>query len=255
MGQVSKTLELAVPMHVENVRHAFPEWAAGVEKELGQLVGHGELFEQSVAKVEGSGDFTEDGRSRQIQKLADVALTFVKEFENRLVGALDDRRVAMEAELFSNIRPKRPSDPAERLAYELQLQQVRASFAEIPPQERQVAYHGIEDPLVLDAIENSPPVLTRAGTDGRGLAKFQPLIDPKVVAKARVDRARATSPEKAHLIEGLEMLASIYKQSAGILRQPILKVKQAAEAVLVAHRKQERLGPREFTQNVVVRGS
>jgi hypothetical protein len=113
----------------------------------------------------------------------------------------------------------RPSDPAERVAYELKLGEIRAELRPLDPIKRAAVYQAAEDPLVLDAIEGAPPSLVQS--DAGILPVMRPFVEPGRVAARRLERVRALDPSGAAELDELRSLADLYRMLGNGLRSEI----------------------------------
>lgn len=128
---------------------------------------------------------------------------------------------SIAAEALGAIAPARPTDPADRLTYELRQREIRDSMRGLDPLERLAIYNTTTDPEVLEAIETAPPVVTAGDSDR--LPRLQSFVDPARVAAVRLERVRAKAPEAVAQIEDLNALAEMFEATVNGVKQIVFE--------------------------------
>jgi hypothetical protein len=162
--------------------------------------------------------------------------TWDSEFAKR-IPAFKSQMEAEQRALGVLIAPQRPTDPAERVAYEMRLVEIRAELRKLDSISRAVVLGTTTDPLTIDACESAPMTV-----EGKRLV---PFVDPKRVEDARRARARAADPAKAEVIEGLEYLIASYgtdlQSVINVIEQNSPSLRAATAVVVDPSGKRERV--------------
>jgi hypothetical protein len=190
------------------------EFRAGMETQLEELVRIGDTLDRDRNDLRLNRELSVEGQSAADRRIARAALDKVTALDEKTVGVLRTRIASMAARL-ANVDFRRPTDPGERIAYEIRLGEIRDEVRERKPMERTLIYMRATDPLVLDALESAPPVLPEEGY------MLIPFVDPERVRARRAERARASNPELAKEMSDLEDLASAYEALIESIRRSI----------------------------------
>ena len=213
-------LEIAAPMYLTSIERTNPQWVSAASRHFDRLIAIADEFDSEDAKAASDPDLSGSGRRKQREKVARQALQKLVTFEEDKIQGVRSHAAHVEGQITGRAAIKRPTDPAERLAYELRMQEIRAELRQLDQIQRGLVYLGASDPEVIDAIESAPPTLTRAAEGAS--PRLQPFIDPEQRASAALERARASDPEKAEELEALQALAQTYEIAVGTVRSAIL---------------------------------
>ena len=121
-------------------------------------------------------------------------LAALVEFEKATVEGVRAHAGSVEVEIGKEVEIRRPSDPADRLAYEMRMQEIRSDLRRLTAEERFIVYSQAADPLVIDAIESAPPTISRVGKNGPKGVRLQPFIDPESRAATALEPQRSEVP-------------------------------------------------------------
>jgi hypothetical protein len=219
-------LRLALAGLVSSVRD---EWRADVRARLEELATVGAAFETMRAGIAKDPELTPLGREKATAKAARDAFQQLAAWESANTGRLTDRIAPTEQLVLKRSEVKRPTDPAERIAYELRLGEVRAELRGLDPMQREAIYLSTSDPLIADAIETAPPILSR-GPNG-GLPQLVPFVSPERITSQAIARARAAAPEAVVAeLEELVGLRSIYAGQLAAIRREIAELAPGSAA-------------------------
>ena len=165
--KVGRILKLAGLNYINSTP---PHLRDDLTKQLNVVVSAAETFNAELAVVAADVKLTEEGRGEASRKVAAAALATLQAIENTTLQTLANRTVSLEQTLLTKAISPAPKDPAERLAYELRLQEIRDQLRQLPASERLNAYRTTTDPMMLAAIESAPVTLseTRPGEPASG---------------------------------------------------------------------------------------
>ena len=153
-------------------------------------------------------------------KATQALLKKVADFERVNVNRNRERAKHTEDTLFEKVEIQRPTDLAERLAYEFRLREIRDDLRTVDPLERDAIYASSTDPMIIDAVETAPPVLVKAAD---GFRRFVPSVDQERVAAVKIARAHAIDPENAKLLEALRAIRQMYKSVIESVRNVVFE--------------------------------
>ena len=217
--KASGTLEIALPNYVRSIGEMRGEWIEDTETKLRELLAIATSYDNDVAAARNDPDLSSTGRAREADQVAAGALVKLDEWKKRTVGGLKSHIAGVEQEIFKLATPKRPTDPAERIAYELQLQEIRRDLRQLDDLDRWLLYSSTDDPMIVDAIDTAPPIITKTG---KASARIEPFIDPEKRAAVMLERVRAANPEAADRLAALQALDETYRIAASGVYQAIL---------------------------------
>jgi hypothetical protein len=212
------------------VRSQPDERRLNVRENLEGLTTIAATFETARAGIARDPELTPLGREKATAKAARDAFQKLAAWEAANVTSLTDRRIApAEALVLGRSEVKRPSDPGERIAYELRVHSLREELRQLDPLAREAIYLSATDPLVVDACETSPPVVVR-GPNGT-LPQLVPFVSEERRAAQAIARARAAAPEAVVAeLEELVALRSIYTGQLAAIRRDMAELSPGSAA-------------------------
>lgn len=209
------------PLFVQKLRSSAPAFAAAAESALRELLA---LCTSCKAKLDanaGNPDLSAEGRRKASEGFVRSALASLGSWEDANPKALAARmKTTYDAVVAAEAKPL-PSDPAERLAFELRAREIRDSLRSLDPTSRLVLYYDATDPEVISALELAPPLaqVLRAGE----APTWSAFIDEEQVRSAKIERVARFNPEAAAECEALEAVHSVYQSALDTARQEFLE--------------------------------
>lgn len=222
--KITELLGQKLRMDAQDFRLRWDEdTAKAVEAHLGVLRTLAAKFEADTSANAGSDDLTQQGKVKAQQRVRAEALGALDhvaaEVTKRRTGADTLARQALEVTAH-----KRPTDPAERLAYEMRAREVRDLVRELP-RETRTAIHGMsDDPEVQDALISG---FTLAKAGPHAIPRIERLVDPEAHSAALRERVRAKDPERARNVERAAELAEYMEKTLTLVRESV--VRESAE--------------------------
>jgi hypothetical protein len=171
-----------------------------------------------IAKVLADATLSAEGKALALKAIGTEADADLGKLEAATWGVLDGRVRDGEAALLAKVQIKAPSDPAERIAYEMRNARIVDKWERFDTLTRDAAYKAENDPTILDALESASKVLVQIGG---GMPRSQPLISAEVVQARRLERARAADPVAVAEIAELRTMADTYRSISALLRNEI----------------------------------
>jgi hypothetical protein len=216
-----------VAMLRANVARKFPAWADGAGGLEADARGKGReiletwLTRQADAIVDR--DLSPEGRQNRVRALAAEA----RRAKDTLIGAkadvLDQRRADKLAAILNAAGPARPADSTEALRQEIRFQAIRAELRSLPREARAMLLESpATDREVVSALLTAPPIAERVAPNAPPV--LRPLVDPAVLERTKLSRARALNPAAAAEADGFEMLADAYRQVGAFIENSIARV-------------------------------
>lgn len=214
-------LEQRIRMTVEHIENMHPVWRSSTRGTLeADLHEPGRELAERLEEISGDGDLSGDGKRRHAGEAAREALLAVTAFEAANVAVLRQRAEALEATILGAEGFRPPTDPAERLGFEMRAAELRRQLSDRDQLEVWNIYLQADDPEVRHIIETSHPAVRVH----EGKASLSPLVDPEQLEASKAERAMAAAPpEQAAELEALRYLADAYEGAAGMLRTAILE--------------------------------
>jgi hypothetical protein len=222
MRKVGNILRLAAPSYVENLPERLRDDAI---KTLNRVFAAAASFNAEMDASSVDTTLTPQGRAVRSSKASASAIAQLDAVVGE-VKKLTDRATALETTLRAKATYTPPKDPAERVAHEAQLREIRDSLRGLSAMERLHVYRSSSDSLVLAAIEGAPSTLSE------NRQRFEPFIDPAVVAEVIMARAEAADPAAAATLKEVRSLAEVYRLAVGSVRKEILDEATPAPAVV-----------------------
>lgn len=221
--------QILIPLRLKNpIRD---EWKDGIREKLELLTAIGREFDGAAESIRENRELSDHGRFAARERAARVALEKIAAFEKKTIDPLRERIAWIDAQVAKKASINRPTDPGDRLAYEMRLGEIRSELRKLDPLERFAIYMSSSDPLVIDAIETAPSTLVRKGKGD--MATFAPFIDPERVSAARLARVEAADPELAQDMSDVQRLANLYVMDSAVLRQAIVEEVPAVRQAIV----------------------
>lgn len=218
MKRVGELLKLGRNVYPRSVPERL---RAGYDERAAALLEIATDLNRVMDAAESDTHLTGDGRNAAGEKAATVALSAIEKWDAPVVTLFERVKTGTEAMLRkAGSGYGRPSDPAERVAYELKLGEIRAELRPLDPIKRAAVYQATEDPLVLAAIEGAPPSLVQS--DAGTWPAMRPFVEPDRVAARRLERGRALDPSGAAELDELGGIAELYRMLGNGLREEIL---------------------------------
>lgn len=223
---VTEVLEISNPLDVKSIEQIWPAWAAGVREDLAKLLLIAKKYERDWDVAYADGDLSQTGRVKKTTKIDIDTLAKLGEFEKQHLEVLRERIATAERQMFEIMEPSRPTNPGDRLAYELRLQELRAELRKLSPEERLLIFASATDSLTIDALQTAPPIVVRYQKGG--LAQVVPFLDVEGRSMAVLEKARAENPDAASELQAFGELAGIYQTAIDTLRRAIIEQKPTA---------------------------
>jgi hypothetical protein len=220
----------------QNYVNSCPEHLReGLIKQLNVVLSTADTFNEELSANAKNSELSPEGRSAGSARVAASALATLKAVETTTIKTLTERAVSLEQTLLGKVTYTPPKDPAERIAHELHLQEIRSQLRELPAAERLNVYRTSADPLVLAAIETAPMTLSERRQDGS--RRLEHFIDPEERTAVALTRAEAADPTTAQTLRELRALRQTYVHAVNGVRKEILdEVPEATiEPELVVH--------------------
>lgn len=220
-------------MAIDRIAAERPQTVDSIEGVLNKIVALAEHFETQKQEIKDDSRLTPEGKVDAKEKLARESLAKIGKFEEEHVRGMQARVAQVESRMAGAITPKPPTDPAERLAYEMRKAEIVRQLAGLDPMEIEVIYGGASDPMIIDAIESAPPQVYRPEKqpgEVRQLPELRPLIDPEKRSAIHMARGKAHDPETAAELEWASYLEQMYRSQASGLKEAILEDVPGARA-------------------------
>jgi hypothetical protein len=234
---ISQDFALALKLHrdrlLRDLEALFPDPAArqrvgrDVDADAARLLDALVKADERLRAHEDDADLSESGRRRAMAETAVPLLSEIAQFEKQTAGVYAASFQTMSGLILKGAAHERPTDPAERVAYELRQREIRDSVRALDPLERTNAYLGETDPEVLDAFESAPPSPVRV--DRGGVAVLRPFIDPDLKNMAVAARARKLDPDLAAKMDVADRLRGYFSSLVDEARR---SVQEAAPGVV-----------------------
>jgi hypothetical protein len=215
-------LALSKPLKLELVQKANPAWVPDADKKLSALLDAQMACNDALDATKINPDLSPDGRRKAGLAVGTSLLTKANTWK-AVPGAIADRLKSLWSTALGIAALKPPTDPAERLAFELRQREIRDELRPLDPLQRLLIYFSTNDPEVLAAIETAPPTLTSDPRDPREVPKLAPFIDPERVRTAMLERVRASDPELAAEMQALAVLHDVYQSAVDTVISEILR--------------------------------
>jgi hypothetical protein len=224
--KAGNVLKLAAPSYVSN----HPEHLRNdIIDNLNVLLTSAETFNTDLAAAQANTTLSAEGRTAAAARVAAAALATLTAIENTTIKKLTDHATSLEVSLLNKATYIPPKDPAERIAHELHLQEIRSQLRLLPLAERTNVYRTSTDPLVLAAIDTAPMTLSAPRADGS--RRLEHFIDPDERTAAKLARAEAADPAAATMLRDTRSLAEVYRLAVnGVRREIFDEVPDAAPA-------------------------
>jgi len=222
--RAGRILKLAGNNYIQGLAEHHREVAT---KQLNVVLSAAETFNAELAAVGDDTTLSPEGRAEEAKKVATAALAKLASVDIA-VTTLTERTVTLEATLLNRATPPPPKDPAERLAYELHLQEIRSQLRGLSLSERTNVYRTSTDPLVLAAIETAPNTLSAPRPDGS--QRLEPFVGPTEMSAVRLERAEKNDPVTATTLREVKSLAEVYRLAVNGVRKEILDEVSGVEA-------------------------
>jgi hypothetical protein len=213
-----KTLRLAAPSYISTHPERLHD---GLIETLNRILATADRFNADLAAARADRNLSPEGRAAAGAKVAATALAALSAIEATKIKGLTDHAESLEKELLSGRSYRPPTDPAERVAHELQLQEIRNQLRQLPLAERANVYRTSTDPLTLAAIETAPMTLSETRPDGS--RRMEPFIDPTERRAATIARAERSHPASVALLREAESLREVYSLAINGVRREILE--------------------------------
>jgi hypothetical protein len=191
-----------------------------VIKQLNVVLAAADTFNADMAANDANAQLSPEGRSAGSARVAAAALATLGAIEGTTIKTLTDRTVSLEQALLSRATTPAPKDPAERLSYELHLQEIRAELRGLSLIERTNVYRTTTDPATLAAIDTAPMTLSAPRQDGS--RRLEHFIDPTERTAAALQRAEAADPATASTLREVRSLREVYTHAVNGVRKEIL---------------------------------
>ncbi|MDO8795208.1 MAG: hypothetical protein Q7J25_11370 [Vicinamibacterales bacterium] len=211
--QVGQLLAIVGPAYLSNLAEHQRQGAIDV---LNTVHKAANTFNDERSATDADPNLTPEGRAASGAKVATSALAQLEAIETTTIKKLTDRATSLETALRAKAAYSPPTNPAERMAHEQQLRELRDQLRGLSAAERLNVYRSSTDPLVLAAIETAPQTLSA----NRG--RLEPFIDPTEQAAAVLARAEAADPAAAQTLREVRSLAEVYRLAVGGVRREIL---------------------------------
>jgi hypothetical protein len=210
-------LKLAMPgyseRHPQHLRKGMTEVLTGVASTA-------DVFNADLATTVADANLSNRGRETGKKGVAAAALEKLAHVERTTIKGLDDHAAQLQRELLGRAAFTPPKDTAERIAYEMQMREVRDQLRQLPAAGRLTVYMATSDPLVLAAIETAPMTLSEKRPDGS--RRLEPFIDPAERTAAVLARAARTDAATAERLREIGSLREVYSLAVNSVRKEIL---------------------------------
>lgn len=217
MPKASELLKIQLPLSRQLVERTHPQWVKGLDENFSSLITIAESFERDMETARKNDLLSGLGKSDAVEKAGLTALAKLAVFEQGPLAVVANRTSALSHELTQAAEPKRPSEPTERLVYELRLQEIRAQLRDLDDAQRRAIYTSASDPMVIDAMEMGPPTVVKVN----GQVRLIPFIDPVFREEMMTARARNTSPARAAELEGLQEFGNTLRSAVATVKTAI----------------------------------
>jgi len=224
MKKVGTILTIAGPAYISNLADHQRQGAIDV---LNSLHAVAAAFNGEVAASDRDVNLTPQGRTAASGKTSASALAQLKTIETTTIKTLTDRATSIKQSLRARATYSPPTNPAERMAHEQQLREIRDQLRGLSAAERLNAYRSTTDPLVLAAIETAPMTLSE------NRLRFEPFVDPAEVAEAVMARAETADPASANTLREIRSLREVYTLAVNGVRKEINDAVPSAAATPV----------------------
>lgn len=223
-------LRIAIPAYLA----ALPEpYRPGAADEFAKMLASADEFGRDYRTAATDPNLSTTGRTAAARTAAATALAKLAAIEASTVKNLTDRATSLERAALARVTLTPPKDPAERIAFELTMQEIRGQLRGLSATERAQVYLTTSDPMTLAAMDTAPMTLTPARPDGS--RRLEPFIDPETRAAGLVARAEQADPENARLLGEVRALREAYSLALASVRREILdEVPGSVEAVPTA---------------------
>jgi hypothetical protein len=216
--KAGKTLKLAAPGYVDN----HPQHLRNdLIDSLNVLLTAADTFNADLATVHADTTLSPEGRTAAGVRVAASALATLNAVEATTIKKLTDHAASIESTLLGKVAYVPPRDPAERVAHELHLQEIRSQLRELPSSERANVYRTTTDPLVLAAIDTAPMTLSAVRPDGS--RRLEHFIEPAERTAAILARAEAADPEASTMLREVRSLREVYALAVNGVRREIFE--------------------------------
>jgi hypothetical protein len=212
-GQV---LRLAGQNYLNSIADHHREAATN---QLNVVLSAAERFNAELVAVQDDDELSPEGRAAESAKVAAAALATLKAIETTAIKTLTDRAVTLEQSLLKRTTYAPPKDPAERLAHEMTLQEIRSQLRALSAAERLNIYRSTSDPMMLAAIETAPMTLSAQRPDGS--RKMEPFVEPQQMSAVKLERAELLDPSTAQTLREVRSLREIYSHAVNSVRREI----------------------------------
>jgi hypothetical protein len=200
----------------------YPDMVEPVKNGLAKLREEARAYASEVASIDRDPNLTEQGKAAAWQaaahrflsdKLAKWESETVEPYRQtaRLASESIDKAGAFEV----------PTDPAERVAYEMRGREIRDLARQQDPLAVDIAYLDSTDPLFIHALENGPGRFVRLG-DRNAVPVYRPLVDPTRKAVATLERARKANPTLAATLEKVQHVEGVYSSVLAAVRTSVV---------------------------------
>jgi hypothetical protein len=215
--KAGKILKIAAPgyvdSHAEHLRNDLID-------NLNILLSTAETFNADLAATEENRELSPQGRTAAGVRVAASALATLNAIETTTIKNLTDRATLVEKSMLGQVMFTPPKDPAERIAHEMALQEIRSQLRELSAAERLSTYFTSTDPLTLAAIDTAPMTLSAKRPDGS--RRLEHFVDPEQRTAAMFARAEAANPTAANTLREVRSLREVYTHAVNGLRAEIL---------------------------------
>jgi hypothetical protein len=215
--KAGRILKLAGNNYISGLAEHHREVAA---KQLNVILDAAETFNAELAAVGDDTTLSAKGRIEESRKVAAAALARLAAVESTTIRTLTERAASLEQSLLKKTTPPPPKDAAERMAYELRLQEVRNQLRELPAADRLNLYRTTTDPTMLAAIETATMALSAARPDGT--RRLEPFVDAEQMTAAKLERAEQADPATAATLREVKSLREVYSHALNSVRAEIM---------------------------------
>ena len=179
-------------------------------------------FSEKAQSVHDNKELTLLGQQKRLKELGQQTLQELNAAETTRMAGFGVSIDELARELQP--APARTLDPVTAVRREMRMQELRADLRSIDPLELNALYKTTDDPDVLEAVEQAPPVV-RVVTQQGGFRDVQvvPLVSPDTIAQRRRDLGAAAKPEAAGRLAEVEEMRAAVAGLIGSARQEIAK--------------------------------